>query len=228
MGGTAANSKADTARAFNSERKRSTKSILSAISLALAFVSPAFAGIEWGFSGPDLSVNASGGAGTAKINVGAFNTGFHSGSTLPWTLGSAPGAMGFWDLGRNGSIMLQGLSGNGPVTLNVFQWVDSGVNNGPYSGELTFTASNGSRGTLAAVNEVASSGLTGAWWEYAASLGALTSSDTITISAGSGGAIIDHLTLVPEPATMIAGAVLLIPLALSTWPILRRRRTTRE
>jgi len=38
--------------------------------------------------------------------------------------------------------------------------------------------------------------------------------------------IIDRLTLVPEPATMIAGAILLIPFALSTWPILRRRRTS--
>jgi hypothetical protein len=31
------------------------------------------------------------------------------------------------------------------------------------------------------------------------------------------------LTLVPEPATLIAGAILLTPFALSTWPILRRR-----
>ena len=48
---------------------------------------------------------------------------------------------------------------------------------------------------------------------------------TLTGSAGSVGAIIDRLTLVPEPATMIAGAILLVPFALSTWPILRRRRS---
>jgi hypothetical protein len=35
-----------------------------------------------------------------------------------------------------------------------------------------------------------------------------------------------YLLLVPEPATLIAGAVLLIPFALSTLPTLRRRKTS--
>ena len=34
---------------LSSERKQSMKSLLTAISLALALVSPAFAGIEWNF-----------------------------------------------------------------------------------------------------------------------------------------------------------------------------------
>ena len=50
--------------------------------------------------------------------------------------------------------------------------------------------------------------------------------ETVTASAGSGGAIIGRLTLVPEPATLIAGAILLIPFALSPWPILRRRKVS--
>ena len=61
----------------------------------------------------------------------------------------------------------------------------------------------------------------------AANLGAaLAPAETVTITAGTGGAIIDRLTLVPEPATLIAGAILLIPFALSTWPIILRRRRT--
>ena len=42
----------------------------------------------------------------------------------------------------------------------------------------------------------------------------------------SGGAIIDRmvLTVVPEPGTVIAGALLLLPFALSTIRVLRRNR----
>ena len=41
-----------------------------------------------------------------------------------------------------------------------------------------------------------------------------------------GGAIIDRmvLTVVPEPGTVIAGALLLLPFALSTLRVLRRNR----
>jgi hypothetical protein len=206
---------------LSSERKHSMKPLLAAISLVLAVVSPAFAGIEWGFDNGNLSSVATGGSGVAAITLGAFNTGYHSGSTIPWNL---PGATGFWDLGRSGSILLTGLSGSGPVTLNVFQWVDPAS---PYSGNsLSFTAGNGNSGGFTQVGNAidGSPGQPGAWWEYAANLGVLTPGETITVSAGSGGAIIDRLTLVPEPATLIAGAILLIPFVLSTWPILRRWR----
>ena len=57
-------------------------------------------------------------------------------------------------------------------------------------------------------------------------MGILTPGENVTVSAGTGGAIIDRLTLVPEPATLIAGAILLVPFALSTWPIILRRRRT--
>jgi hypothetical protein len=207
---------------LSSERKHSMKPLLAAISLVLAVVSPAFAGIEWGFDNGNLSSAATGGPGNATITVGAYATGWHSGATLPWN--TYGGATGFWDLGSAGSILLTGLSGSGPVTLNVFQWVDPAS---PYSGNsLSFTAGNGNSGDFTQVGDAigGSLGQPGAWWEYAANLGVLTPGETITVSAGSGGAIIDRLTLVPEPATLIAGAILLIPFALSTWPILRRRR----
>lgn len=46
------------------------------------------------------------------------------------------------------------------------------------------------------------------------------------ITAPTGGAIIDRmvLTLVPQPAAVIAGALLLVPFALSTIRVLRRDR----
>jgi hypothetical protein len=206
------------------------KSLLTAISLALTFVSPAYASIEWSFPNDSGSYSASGGSGLATINASApFSTGYHNGSTIPWTLGGVPEAVGLWDLGKSGSIMLSGLSASGPVTLTVFQWVDSPGNNGPYSGVLIYSVNGGpSLGSLSSVTQIGSAGADGgAWWEYAANLNlALTPADTVTVTAGAGGAIIDRLTLVPEPATMLAGAVLLIPFALSTWPILRRRRTS--
>jgi len=203
----------------SNERKQNMKSLLTVTSLALAFVSPAFAGMEWTFPVTDQS-------GGATVALGSLGTGWHDGTTAPWNFGnSGSGASGLWDLGSGGSIALSGLSGDGLVTLKVFEWVDPGT----YSGALSFTVTDGANtlqsGTLHAVLEVASTaGLPGAWWEYAANFNsALTAADTVTVTAGSGGAIIDRLTLVPEPATMIAGAILLIPFALSTWPILRRR-----
>lgn len=193
---------------LSSERKHSMKPLLAAISLVLAVVSPAFAGIEWGFDNGNLSSVA---------------TGWHSGATLPWnTYGSVAG---IWDLGSAGSIVLNNLSGSGLTTLNVFQWVQpGGAANNPYNGSLSFAVGGGGlSGTLSPVVPVTGVG----WWEYTANLGsAFTSADTVTITASAGGAIIDRLTLVPEPATLIAGAILLIPFALSTWPILRRRRTS--
>ena len=47
-----------------------------------------------------------------------------------------------------------------------------------------------------------------------------------TVPGPGGGAIIDRmvLTVVPEPGTVIAGALLLLPFALSTLRVLRRNR----
>jgi len=48
----------------------------------------------------------------------------------------------------------------------------------------------------------------------------------VTITAPNGGAMIDRviLSVIPEPATMVASALLLIPFGLSTWRVLRPRR----
>jgi hypothetical protein len=200
-------------------RKHTMKSFLAAISLALAFVSSAFAGIDWGFDtgANPLEVSGAGGSGTATIAVGAFGTGWQSGGSVPWNLGTA---QGFWDLGRAGSIVLSSLSGSGLTTLNVFQWVDPGI----YSGDLTVAASSGSVNFLGS-SLIGSLNNGGGWYDFAYSLSAaLSPADTVTITAGQGGAIIDRLTVVPEPATVIAGVLLLIPLALSTWPMLRRKQ----
>jgi hypothetical protein len=207
---------------LSSERKQSMKSLVTVISLALALVSPAFAGIEWGFDNGGGTYSASGGSGTAAVTPGAFG-GWHSlSSPVPWNLGGVPSATGFWDLGRTGSILFSGLTGSGPVTLAVFQWVDA---SSPYTGNnLSFIAGNGASGGFTQVGSAIGGtlGLPGAWWEFMANLGVLNPGETITINE-TGGAIIDRLALVPEPATMIAGAILLVPFALSTWPMLRRR-----
>jgi hypothetical protein len=195
-------------------------------------VSPAFAGIEWGFDNNVTTVNASGGAGTATMTVGTFGTGWHAVTgplaTRQWSnFGSVPGASGLWDLGSAGSIVLNNLSGTGLTTLNVFQWVQpGGAANNPYNGSLSFAVGGGGlSGTLSPVVPVTGVG----WWEYTANLGsAFTSADTVTITASAGGAIIDRLTVVPEPTTLIAGAILLIPFALSALPVLRRMRSSKS
>lgn len=201
---------------LSSERKHSMKSFLMVISLALAFVSPAFAGIEWGFDSSANPASAFGGAGSATITVGSSGAGWLAGGGVPWNLGSATG---FWDLGHAGSIVLSGMNVNGPVvTLQVFQWVQPGT----YSGLLGYSLNGNAPVSITSL--ITESTSHGAWWEYDVTFAqGLIPADHITITAPGTGAIIDRLTLVPEPATLIAGAILLIPFALSTWPILRRR-----
>ena len=75
------------------------------------------------------------------------------------------------------------------------------------AGPLSFAVSGGAgaTGTLLTIAHTHDPpGRSGAWWEYAANLGGLAPGETVTITSGAGGAIIDRLTLVPEPATMIA------------------------
>src|SRR6266496_1844494 len=111
---------------------------------------------------------------------------------------------------------------SGPTTtIQVFQWVDAGT----YSGALTYNLNANSAVALTSIGMIQNTAH-GAWWEYDATfVSSLLPTDTVTIHAPSGGAIIDRLTVVPEPATMIAGAILLIPFALSTFRLLRRKKT---
>ncbi len=216
---------------LSGERKHRMKSILAVISLALTVVSSAFAGIGLGLSTSDKPVNASVGTAPATINAGAFGAGWHDGSTIPWNLGNVPEATGLGDLGQAGSTVPSGWSGNGLLTLQGREWMDSGAHSGVLNSTVNGTANNNNlvqSGALHAVTGIASSpGQPGAWWEYAAKFNsALTPADGVTVTASSGGTIMDRLALVPGPAAIIAGAILLIPFALSTWPILRRRRKT--
>lgn len=71
------------------ESKHRMRPLLTVISLTLAVVSPAFAGIEWGFDNNGTTVAGtslgSPGSGTATINLGTFSTGWHDGTTIHGT-----------------------------------------------------------------------------------------------------------------------------------------------
>ena len=113
------------------------KSLTLSIGLALTLATPAFGAIEWGFDSSGNPATAVGGPGSAAINLGSLNTGWHNGGAIPWNLGSA---QGFWDLGQSGSIVLSGLGLTSPVSLQVFQWVDAPF----YTGGLTYQVNGGS------------------------------------------------------------------------------------
>src|SRR6266550_1490180 len=192
------------------ERNNMIKSLTLSIGLVLVLATPAFAAIEWTFDANNNSPLASTGTGTATIALGQFGS-WHDGVTLPFN--NYGTATGFWDLGKAGSIALTGMTGSGPRTIQVFQWVDAGT----YSGALTYNLNANSAVALTSIGMVQNTAH-GSWWEYDATfVASLLPTDTVTIHAPSGGAIIDRLTVVPEPATMIAGAILLIPFALSTF-----------
>src|SRR5215467_12676604 len=95
-----------TSKSFGYQRKRIMKSVVATIGLVMLFTTSALATVEWDFnSGGPSSANQ--GSGTATVTPGRFGTGWHDGSTVPW---SAFGASGFWDMGRNGTIVLAGSS----------------------------------------------------------------------------------------------------------------------
>src|SRR5436309_5361940 len=104
---------------LKSKRNNMIKSLTLSIGLALTLATPAFGAIEWGFDSSGNPATAVGGPGSAAINLGSLNTGWHNGGAIPWNLGSA---QGFWDLGQSGSIVLSGLGLTSPVSLQVFQW----------------------------------------------------------------------------------------------------------
>ncbi len=202
---------------LKSKRNNMIKSLTLSIGLALTLATPAFGAIEWGF---DTAVNPAvgvGGPGSAATVVGPFGTGWHNGGAIPWNLGSA---QGFWDLGKSGSIMLSGMGLTSPVSLQVFQWVDAPF----YTGGLTYQVNNGTVLPLT-FSQITENTAQGSWQRWNAAF-SLDPTDIVKITAPNGGAIIDRmvLTVVPEPATMIAGALLLLPFALSTLRVLRRNR----
>ena len=64
------------------------------------------------------------------------------------------------------------------------------------------------------------------WQQWSANIN-VASGNEMMINAPTGGALVHRLvlTVVPEPATMLAGAMLLVPFGLSTWCALRRRKS---
>ena len=199
------------------ERNNMIKSLTLSIGLALALATPASAAIEWTFNASKTDL-AGTGSGIATVALGDYGKGWQDGVTRPFI--NYGTATGFWDLGKAGSIALTGMTGSGLTTIQVFQWVDAGT----YSGALTYDV--GGHSPLSITSSLVQSTSHGAWCEYDATFASsLLSTDTVTIRAPDGGAIIDRLAVVPEPATMIAGAVLLIPFLLSTFRVLRRKKT---
>jgi hypothetical protein len=173
---------------LNGERKQNIKSLLTTISLALALVTRAYAGIQWDFPDSTLSVPGTSfgtfGSGTATIHSGGFpgfDATWYSGSGVPWNMGpSVTGASGLWDLSKGGYIVLNSLSGSGLTTLNVFQWVDGQT----YSGSITYSVNGGAAQSSWTSVKVGPDTALGAWWEYTANLGsALGGSDYVTITA---------------------------------------------
>jgi hypothetical protein len=204
---------------FSCERKGVMKSLVASIGLAMVLATPAFAAVDWGFDNSSNPYNANQGLGTATIGVGAFGSGWHDGTTVPW---ASFGATGFWDLGRAGTIRLAGLSNSGSLSLQVVQW----VNNGTFSGNLAYEIIRG--GSQYASGVLSSPGGSGSGWEQWGANFNLASGDQVMIIAPNGGALIDRvmLSVVPEPATMLAGAMLLVPFGLSTWHALKRKKSS--
>lgn len=199
---------------FGRQRKSIMKSLVASLGLALALATPASATVEWDFGNGSSPYTADQGSGGATITVGQFGTGWHDGATVPW---SSFGASGFWDLGKNGTITLTGSGDTGLLSLSVLQWVSTGTLGGP----LGYSVSGGGSGSFTgpAVQTP------GTWQAWIANLN-LAPGGQVTITAPSGGALIDRvlLTVIPEPGTVLAGALLLIPFGVSTWHVLRRKK----
>ena len=180
------------------------KSLTLSIGMALTLATPAFGAIEWGFDANANAANATDGPGSGATTA------------IPRTLENAQGDR---DLGKSGSIvLLRGLGLDSPVSLQVFP--DSGT----YGGGPTNQINNGPVSFLSFAQITESPGQ-GSWQQWIAAF-SLKPDDIVKNTAPSGGAIIDRmvLTVVPQPAAVIAGALLLVPFGSSTIRMLRRDR----
>jgi len=191
-------------------------------SIALAFVAatPVFATIEWQWqfntAANPSSANVGDPAALANIHVGSFGQGWHT----DWNLGSATG---YWDLGKNGTVQLTIPNLASPTrsynaTLSIVQWIDNPI----YTGVLSYSFPGAT--LLASSSHLIEATSRGSWVEYDTVWNLLPrdNPEVITITAPSRGAIFDRITVVPEPTTLVAGALLLVPFAISTFRIRRR------
>src|SRR5205823_2440769 len=179
---------------------------------------PAFATLDlWQFntSANPSSANLGDPNATAQVTVGRFGQGWHT----DWSLGSATG---YWDLGKNGTVQLSIPNLASPdrsynATLSVVQWIDNPI----YTGLLNYSFSGAT--LVSSSSHLVETTGHGSWVEYDTVWNLLASANpsVITITAPSKGAIFDRITVVPEPTTLVAGALLLVPFGAST---LRLRR----
>ena len=205
------------------------KSLIAIMAIAFAAATPAFASIEWQWqfnsdanpANPQIGAPS---AATASITVGPYGAGWAN----DWDLGSATG---YWDLGQNGSITLSIPNLASPsqthnATLSIVQWVDDFL----FTGNLTYGFAGATQVGVGTSHDIEVTEF-GRWVEYDTVWSLLVSSDpsVITINGPSDGAIIEgitaRITVVPEPSTLIAGALLLLPFGASTFRFFRRRTT---
>ena len=201
------------------------KSPLASIVLALAAATPAFASLDWQFDSDVNPATAIGNPGaTATIAVGDFGAGWHN----DWGFGSATG---YWDLGANGTVTLSipnlaSSIGSHNVMLSIVQWVDDMI----FTGNLDYSVPGATQVGAATIAPIEDTFL-GSWVEYDTVWNLLGSSDptVITITGSDTGAVFSRISVVPvvpEPTTIIAGALLLLPFGASTLRALRRRRAS--
>ncbi len=208
------------------KRQNVLKSLIVSVALAFAAATPAFATIEWQWefnSGANPATPQVGSPGaTAAIQVGDFGAGWHN----DWGLGSATG---YWDLGINGSVTLTIPNLASPsqsynATLSIVQWVDGFL----FSGDLSYAFSGATQVGSTTTHLIESTDF-GSWVQYDTVWTLLASSDPsiITITGPGDGAIFSgisaRITVVPEPTTLVAGLLLLLPFGASTLRFFRRK-----
>jgi hypothetical protein len=206
--------------------KNMAKSIFASIVLAFAAATPAFASVEWTWdfnnNANPAPANIGDPSATATIGVGQFGTGWH-GNDLG--LGSATGV---WDLGKNGVVTLTipGLASplrSYGATLSIVQWIDGPL----FTGNLSYNFAGATQIGGTTTHLIQDTGF-GKWVEYDTTwmLPANGSPSVISITAPSTGAIFDRITVVPEPTTIVAGLLLLLPFGASTLQIIRRAKVS--
>src|ERR1043166_3185401 len=201
------------------------KPFLVTMAIVFAAATSAFATIEWQWqfnSGANPATPQIGDpSATAAITVGPFGAGWHD----DWVLGSATG---YWDLGMNGSITLTipnlaSPSQSHNATLSIVQWVDDFL----FTGNLTYGFAGATQVGGTTTHLLEDTGF-GRWVEYETVWTVLAGSDPsgITITGPADGAILAgitaRITVVPEPTTLIAGALLLLPFGASTFRRFRK------
>jgi len=211
-------------RTQNATGKHMVKLLIASIVLAFAAATPAFASVEWTWdfnsNANPAPANVGDPAATANMSVGQFWTGWHN---TDLGLGSAAG---YWDLGKNGVVTLTIPNLASPTRpynayLSIVQWVDGPL----FTGNLTYSFAGATQVGGTTTHLIQDTGF-GKWVEYDTtwSLAPGVNPDVITITAPVTGAIFDRITVVPEPTTIVAGLLLLLPFGASTVRLVRRTK----